>query len=116
MSNAQQKKLIYPKCLGYGGFDGNICSYSSLGFLVPCCWIQQKEDNAFLTMLGFYDQEYHVDNFEQIEHIFLTEPWKQLRDILNNKPELAPKTCHKECGMSLDDYKRHHSHKTWLNQ
>lgn len=104
---------LYPKCLGQGSDIGSIVNYSSLGYFVPCCWMQDRESTAYLDMIGFFELDLHIDNNDDILKIFNSEPWKKFQDIIENNPSLAPRMCHKQCNMKMDDPNRVHNYETW---
>ncbi len=79
--------MIDPKCINS---DQRI-SYSSQGFLIPCCWFHDEEP--------FFQEKFRVENNDSIEDILLSEEWLDFYRMLQEEPERAPYTCHRKCGV-----------------
>lgn len=79
---------FFPRCLNNTRF----VSYTAKGYLVPCCWADNQPGFEH-----FYDKSLYIDNNESIEDILNSKTWQEFYHMLENKPELAPWTCRKQC-------------------
>lgn len=82
---------INPKCI----FSNRDLAFTTTGHLTPCCWVNNSFHEPFLKDL--LSPEMSIDNFDTIEEILESEPWKKLYDILLNEPSKAPRTCKFYC-------------------
>lgn len=87
----KQKLRFQPKCL----HKGRQLAYSSTGHMTPCCWTNVSWGEPFLR--DMFTKEMHIDNFEKIEDILESKPWKIFFDMLKNYPNRAPLVCKRHC-------------------
>jgi hypothetical protein len=85
---AQNNQNFFPRCLNNTRF----ISYTAEGCLTPCCWVDGDPDFD-----KFYDKSLYIDNNESIEDIFNSRTWQEFYHMLENKPELAPHVCKRQC-------------------
>ena len=90
-------KDLLPKCVVPYNKDFNIKAYgfSSEGYLMPCCWTIEEENNDFAELKK---EKLNIKNVEKIEDITNSDEWKNFADILINKPQQAPNLCWFFCG------------------
>jgi hypothetical protein len=84
----QNKLNFFPRCLNNTRFT----AYSARGYIVPCCWVDG--DFAFEH---FYEESLYIDNNESVEDILNSKTWQEFYHMLENEPELAPRTCRRQC-------------------
>lgn len=82
---------IYPKCLS----AWRDLAFTSTGHLTPCCWVNYSFHEPFLKDL--LTDEMHIDNFESIEEILTSKPWRDFYNMIQNNQDLAPSTCRHYC-------------------
>ena len=106
----KQKRSPYlkPKCIKDKQPKG--VGYSSLGWLIPCCWMDLRRgeldnyspmDNPLFAAM--FTEELKLSNVDKIEDIIYSEPWKQFGRALLYEPQKCPAECHKYCGSDLPD-------------
>ena len=83
---------LNPKCIT----ENRDLAYVSTGHLTPCCWVN---DNFEKYLKDIVSLEMHIDNFDSIEDILLSKPWKDFFDMLMNNPSDAPQVCQRYCGV-----------------
>lgn len=84
-------KKFNPKCIT----ENRDLAYTTTGHLTPCCWVN---DNYEKYLKDIQSLEMHIDNFDSIEDILLSKPWRVFFDMLMNNPDDAPQVCKKYCG------------------
>lgn len=104
---------IYPKCHPYwivdekkvNNNDPRGVTYSSRGYLLPCCWSDNiREDYVKdFEFFGFYEDELKLENIENVDDIILSDEWKEFHRILLQEPHHAPKLCKKKCGILVKE-------------
>lgn len=115
-ANVKRSPSLNPKCIKENRPKG--VGYSSMGWLIPCCWTDPRHgdlkhtglmDNPLFSAL--FTEELKVENVDKIEDIIYSEPWKEFGKALLNEPEKCPAECHKYCGSDLPNdgfvYKKH---------
>ena len=106
----KQKRSPYlkPKCIKDKQPKG--VGYSSLGWLIPCCWMDLRRgeldnyspmDNPLFAAM--FTEELKLSNVDKIEDIIYSEPWKEFGRALLHEPQKCPAECHKYCGSDLPD-------------
>ena len=104
----KRSPYLKPKCIKNKSPKG--VGYSSLGWLIPCCWTDPRRgvieqfsllDNPLFK--GMFTEELKLSNVETIEEIIYSEPWKNFGRALLHEPEKCPAECHKYCGSDLPD-------------
>lgn len=86
---------IYPKCL----YNKEL-SLCYTGHILPCCWINDQINES--EWKEFFSDEMNLNNFETIDEIFETKPWKDFFNTLKNNQENAPKRCKSMCSTPLE--------------
>ena len=103
-----RSQYLKPKCIKDNRPKG--VGYSSLGWLIPCCWMDNRKgeldnysamDNPLFAAL--FTEELKLSNVDKIEDIIYSEPWKEFGRALLHEPEKCPADCHKYCGSDLPD-------------
>ena len=82
------KLNFFPRCLNNTRF----VSYNATGYLTPCCWVDGDPDFS-----QFFEESLYIDNNEKIEDILNSKVWQEFYHMLENKPELAPPICRRQC-------------------
>lgn len=107
-ASIKRSKSLKPKCIKNNRPKG--VGYSSLGWLIPCCWVdpRRSELDTFHIMdnplfAAMFTEELKLSNVEKIEEIVYSEPWKNFGRALLHEPEKCPAECHKYCGVDLPD-------------
>ena len=103
-----RSQYLKPKCIKNNRPKG--VGYSSLGWLIPCCWMDLRRgeldnyspmDNPLFAAM--FTEELKLSNVDKIEDIIYSEPWKEFGRALLHEPEKCPAECHKYCGSDLPD-------------
>ena len=117
-------KKLAPKCIrspygekyAQGRSAQKGVAYSSLGWLIPCCWVDPRGEKDFvddgnLVRTKTYDvrkypkytalftEELKLKNVDKIEDILFSKAWNEFEDALLNHPEECPPACHTHCGI-----------------
>tara|TARA_B100001996_G_scaffold358766_1_gene323551 strand:- start:617 stop:934 length:318 start_codon:yes stop_codon:yes gene_type:complete len=89
------KNKFRPKCLSHKA----PIAYSAEGYIIPCCWSDRTGGSTLKKREYqlFYEESLHIDNNESINDILLSNTWLEFFDMLRNRPEEAPKHCHRKC-------------------
>ena len=120
-------KKLAPKCLrsaygekyAQGRAPQKGVAYSSLGWVIPCCWVDPRGEKDFvddgnLVKTKTYDvhkypkytalftEELKLKNVDKIEDILFSKAWNEFEDALLNHPEECPPPCHTHCGIEED--------------
>lgn len=91
---------IKPKCLS---FDKNNkgAAYTSDGFMLPCCWMDDPLVYRYVKACGLKDPELAVANNERLDDIFTSDQWENFFHTLLNEPEKTSYMCKKKCGVNI---------------
>ena len=105
-------RKIHPRCMRKGKDVG----YSSLGWLMPCCWIDPRnmidlaetktasDKNKDLKKCKLYanmfKEELKLSNVESVEEIVLSTEWHEFFEALLHDTERVPERCHSYCGVN----------------
>ena len=81
---------LNPKCL-----KGKDLAYVPSGHLTPCCWTNTSWNEPYLKEI--FSDKMHIDNFNSVEEILSSKPWKRFFKMLKNNPENAPACCNTHC-------------------
>lgn len=92
---------IDPKCLKYSK-DNKGAAYTSDGFMLPCCWMDDPPVYRYIKACGLKDEELLLSNNERLEDIFTSDQWENFFQTLLNDPENASYMCKKKCGVDVD--------------
>lgn len=73
-------------------------AYTSTGYLMPCCWL---DDDVTLVKeyqkLGLHDEELKLSNNKCVEDIVYSKQWQNFTRILTEEPHNAPTRCKQKC-------------------
>lgn len=94
---------IDPKCLKFDSRDNKGAAYTSDGFMLPCCWMDDPPVHNFIVKAGLKDPELAVANNERLEDIFSSDQWEQFFQNLINEPDKCSYMCKKKCGVELSE-------------
>ena len=86
---------LQPKCL-----HGKDLAYVPSGHMTPCCWTNVSWNDPYLK--DMFTDMMHIDNFNSVEEILESEPWRRFFQMLKHNPLNAPYTCKKMCNMPLN--------------
>lgn len=89
---------IEPKCLK----KQKCAAYTSDGFMLPCCWLDNPAVYRYIKACGLKDEELLLSNNTCLEDIFTSDQWENFFQILINNPEKASYMCKKKCGVDVD--------------
>jgi len=93
---------IVPKCLAFNTRDNKGAAYTSDGFMLPCCWMDDPPVYRHVKACGLKDEELLLSNNERLEDIFTSDQWENFFQTLLNNPENASYMCKKKCGVDID--------------
>jgi len=97
---------IQPKCMNGGG--AKAAAYSSLGWMMPCCWIDPRskitkgrnntgwESEVFQAM---FTEELKVENVDCVEDIVYSKAWQDFATALIEDPHSCPTKCWQKCSL-----------------
>ena len=111
---------IRPRCMGHKPYNAKKGSlkrvgYSSLGWLMPCRWIDPRnmldlsETKMFRghnknlkkheLYVNMFKEELKLSNVESVEEIVLSTEWREFFEALLHDTEKVPEHCHQYCGV-----------------
>lgn len=93
---------IVPKCLAFDSRDNKGAAYTSDGFMLPCCWMDDPPVYRYVLEAGLKDPELALANNKRLEDIFTSNRWENFFQTLLNDPENASYMCKKKCGIDID--------------
>ena len=95
MNDLKTKLDLKPKCK-----NSKPWSFTSKGFLLPCCWCDKRAPKVEKAegWDKFQSPDLHIDNVESVEEIISSKVWQEFWRFLEEEPENAPMTCKKYCG------------------
>jgi hypothetical protein len=93
---------INPKCLNYTSNDNKGAAYTSDGFMLPCCWLDDPPVYRYVKQCGLKDEKLLLSNNERLEDIFTSDQWENFFQTLLTNPENASYMCKKKCGVDID--------------
>jgi hypothetical protein len=93
---------INPKCLNYTSNDNKGAAYTSDGFMLPCCWLDDPPVYRYVKQCGLKDEKLLLSNNERLEDIFTSDQWENFFQTLLTRPENASYMCKKKCGVDID--------------
>jgi len=94
---------IDPKCLKFNSPKNKGAAYTSDGFLLPCCWIDDPPVYRYLLEMGMKDPELALENNDCLEDIFTSDQWENFFQKLFNDPDRCSFMCKKKCGVGLTE-------------
>lgn len=89
---------IKPKCLTFEPGKNKGAAYTSDGFMLPCCWLDDPPVYPYILKHGLKDESLKVSNNESLETIFTSPQWENFFQIILNDPKNASYMCIKKCG------------------
>ena len=93
---------IEPKCLNFEFGQNKGAAYTSDGYMLPCCWLDDPPVYNYIMLMGLKDEELAVSNVEKLEDIFLSDQWENFFQVLLHEPQNASYMCKKKCGVDID--------------
>lgn len=93
---------IIPRCLQFHEAANKGAAYTSDGFMLPCCWMDDPPVYDYIKKCGLKDEELKVSNNESLEDIFTSDQWENFFTTLLHDPENASYMCKKKCGVGVD--------------
>lgn len=93
---------IEPKCLKFDSRDNKGAAYTSDGFMLPCCWLDDPPVYRYVKQCGLKDEELLLSNNRRLEDIFTSDQWENFFQTLLNNPKNASYMCKKKCGIDVD--------------
>ena len=94
---------LRPKCLAFGEDEIKGAAYTSDGYMLPCCWLDQPQAERQVIAFGLRDDELLLSKNEKLEDIFTSNQWENFFQTLVNKPEESCFICKKKCGNKIDE-------------
>ena len=91
---------IEPKCLDFSKNQKG-AAYTSDGFMLPCCWLDDPPVHRHVLETGLKDSELALANNEKLEDIFASNQWENFFQTLLNDPDKASYMCKKKCGVDF---------------
>jgi len=95
---------IDPKCLKFTK-ENKGAAYTSDGFMLPCCWMDDPPVHRYIVESGLKDPELAVANNESLDDIFTSDQWENFFTTLLYDPDNASYMCKKKCGVGFDSDK-----------
>ena len=92
---------IEPKCLKFGAKDNKGAAYTSDGFMLPCCWMDDPPVHRYIVKAGLKDPDLALNNNEKLEEIFVSDAWENFFQTLLQDPKNASYMCKKKCGVDF---------------
>jgi hypothetical protein len=96
---------IIPKCLQFHETANKGAAYTSDGYMLPCCWLDDPPAHNYIVECGLKDPELAVANNDSLDEIFTSNQWENFFTILIHSPENASYMCKKKCGVDVDKEK-----------
>ena len=93
---------LRPKCLAFDTRDNKGAAYTSDGFMLPCCWMDDPPVYNYVKEHGLKDEELLLTNNKNLEDIFTSNQWENFFQTLLTDPENASYMCKKKCGIDID--------------
>lgn len=97
---------MHPKCFTHWTVDGKTIpntklkelTYSSTGFLLPCCWCDKTTEKQNLEKYGLFDESIRLSNVGRVEEVLNSEIWKKFFVILETGDQSkVPRICINKC-------------------
>ena len=95
---------IRPKCLAFNAKDNKGAAYTSDGYMLPCCWLDDPPVHRYICEAGLKDEELAVANNSCLDDIFVSDQWENFFQTILNDPAGAPYMCKKKCGIELTEH------------
>lgn len=94
---------INAKCLKFNILEQKGAAYTSDGYMLPCCWLDDPPVHNFVKKMGLKDPELALENNEKLEDIFGSQQWENFFQLLLNEPDKCSYMCKKKCGEDLSE-------------
>lgn len=91
---------LIPKCL-----QGREYGYSAMGYITPCCWID--DGNIEKKYPKLFNKNTHINNFKSIKELLQTKEWRNFYNVLKNNPKNAPQKCWDKCSTKSGEHKKY---------
>jgi len=88
-------------------------AYSSLGYLMPCCWVdprnmmdledrgpENKQLKDCKLYVNLFKEKLKLSNVNSVEEIMLSDEWREFYEALLYDTEKVPEHCHRYCGVA----------------
>lgn len=92
---------IDPKCLKHIPRENKGAAYTSDGYMLPCCWLDDPPVHRYIVEAGLKDEELAVANNDKLEDIFTSDQWENFFQTLIHNPEKSSYMCKKKCGVGI---------------
>jgi hypothetical protein len=92
---------IKPKCLDFLAKDNKGAAYTSDGYMLPCCWLDDPPLYRYIKEVGLKNPELALENNTSLEGIFGSDQWEKFFQTLFNEPEKTCYMCKKKCGVDF---------------
>tara|TARA_B100001094_G_C17562588_1_gene499020 strand:- start:122 stop:454 length:333 start_codon:yes stop_codon:yes gene_type:complete len=89
---------INPKCL----YEFQPAAYTSDGYMLPCCWMDDPPVYRYIKECGLKDEELLLSNNDRLDDIFTSDQWENFFSTLLNDPDNASYMCKKKCGLNIN--------------
>jgi len=93
---------IIPKCLQFHESANKGAAYTSDGFMLPCCWLDDPPVHDYIVKCGLKDKELAVANNESLYNIFTSDQWEKFFNTILYDPINASYMCKKKCGVGFN--------------
>lgn len=93
---------IEAKCL-LPGKAAKGAAYTSDGFMLPCCWMDDPPVYDYVVKMGLKDPKLALKNNKSLKDIFTSDEWENFFQILVHNPENSSYICKKKCGVNVPD-------------
>jgi len=92
---------IKPRCVEFHERLNKGAAYTSDGFMLPCCWMDDPPVYDYIVKAGLKDPELAVSKHETLDTIFTSDQWENFFTTLIHDPENASYMCKKKCGVDI---------------
>ena len=73
---------IQPRCLAFNTRDNKGAAYTSDGFMLPCCWMDDPPVYRYVKACGLKDEELLLSNNKNLDDIFTSDQWENFFQTL----------------------------------
>lgn len=94
---------LNPKCLSSNPRETKGAAYTSDGYMLPCCWLDDPPVYRYIKECGLKDEKLLLSNNSCLEDIFTSDQWENFFQILLNEPEKTSYMCKKKCGVDFTE-------------
>jgi len=89
---AKMNVKIYPRCLDQN--QRKPPAYSASGWILPCCWADNKDWAGFEKLV---QDHLKLENVDSLDDIFFSDEWDEFFHNLIENPIMAPRVCKVKC-------------------